>query len=370
MAGKKDIRKVLIVDDDKNFLLSLKDGLSKFKDEFQVLLAYNGEEALSILEKEKVSLIISDLKMEEIDGLELMSLVAQKYPFIPFILMTAYGSPPIKSKAEELGAVQYIEKPITLEQIVEAIRTGFKVQIPGKEQLRFFSLSSLTQLIGLEGKDCTLIISEENSEKKGALYFKRGKLIHAITQDLEGEEAGREIFLWENVKVSILHECPLEKGTIEKKLEAFILEAMKEKDELSGVSDETLPSEATTINKTTKKEVKMVTKYDELIAGFKEIPGYKGVAIFTVNGETLAFHASDNQEKVKNLFLHMSSLFVQGEKAHNKADAGVMDFIQTDSDMGKLIARKGEKYIIMTLLEDDGNLALAKEQLEEIANKL
>ncbi len=368
---KGEVKRVLIVDDDKNFLLSLKDALRKFEDKFTVELAYNGKEALEILKKKKISLIVSDLKMGEMDGLELLNLISQDYPYIPFILMTAYGSPPIKSRAEELGVIQYIEKPITLEELLEAIERGLNTQIPGQEQVRFFSLTSLAQLVSLEGKDCTLIVTEEKGEGRGVLYFRRGNLIHAKTETLEGEEAAKDIFSWENIKVTIKPECKTTRRTIEKKLESLLLEIFKDIDEEKVEQIEEPLFEDITERIKKEKEVKeMPTKYDELIKRFKDIPGYKGVAIFNINGEPLSFHATGDEEKVRNLFQHMASLFVHGEKVHTKADAGGMDFIQTDSDMGKFLARKGEKYIVMTLLEEDGNLALAKEALEEAAKEL
>ncbi len=66
----------------------------------------------------------------------------------------------------------------------------------------------------------------------------------------------------------------------------------------------------------------------------------------------------------------MTSLFVAGSRATEKTGAGQMGFIQTDSDMGKFLARRRKKFIIMILLGEDGNLALAKDALEEVSEKL
>ena len=114
----------------------------------------------------------------------------------------------------------------------------------------------------------------------------------------------------------------------------------------------------------------MSVNYDEIIETLKGVPGYKGAAIFNINGEELAFHAMKQPEKLRKFFLQMTSLFVAGDKAAEKSDAGGLDFIQTDSDFGKFLARQGEKHIVMVLLEEDGNLALAKDALEEASSEI
>ncbi|GEM_PF-5022591 len=114
----------------------------------------------------------------------------------------------------------------------------------------------------------------------------------------------------------------------------------------------------------------MPLPYEGILESFKEIPGYKAAAIFNANGEELGFHALKDREKLEKYFLQMTSLFVAGDKAAEKTGAGGMDFIQTDSELGKFLARRGEKFIAMLMLEEDGNIALAKQALEEAAAKL
>ena len=62
------VRNVLIVDDDREMLLSLKDGLSKYKETFSVLIAEDGTVAVKIIKEKTVSLVVTDLKMPQMDG--------------------------------------------------------------------------------------------------------------------------------------------------------------------------------------------------------------------------------------------------------------------------------------------------------------
>ena len=347
------------MDDDKNFLVSLKDALEKYEG-FEVLTATTGSEAEKILREEPaVDLIISDLKMGEIDGLQLLTYVSREFPSLPFILMTAYGSPAIKKKVQELGA-GYLEKPLTLKTLTNAINTVLKKEESPEGIIKNFSAISLAQLIRLEGKSCDVLIISERGEE-GILGFLSGELTYARAGTLEGDEAAKEIFKWKGTKLFIKEFQPHPKN-IHRSLESLILEAAREKDEgkNSGLNHK----------EKNKKEVTMPLPYEEIVESFKEIPGYVGSAIFNVNGEQLVFHALKDADRLKKYFLQMTSLFVAGQKAAEKTGAGGLDFIQTDSDLGKFLARRGEKFIAMLMLEEDGNIALAKEALEEAAKKI
>jgi YesN/AraC family two-component response regulator len=78
-----DIDKILIVDDEETLTWSMSKSLSKDKDKFEVLVANSGEDALKVLEKEKIRLVITDIKMPGISGLDLLSRVPPMYRRTP-----------------------------------------------------------------------------------------------------------------------------------------------------------------------------------------------------------------------------------------------------------------------------------------------
>ena len=86
------MKNVLIVDDEKSLLLSLKAGFEAYKDRVKVLTAENGKAAIGILESSRLDLIVTDLKMPVMDGLELLAYMSKNFSSIPFIVMTAFGS--------------------------------------------------------------------------------------------------------------------------------------------------------------------------------------------------------------------------------------------------------------------------------------
>ncbi len=124
---------ILIVDDEPNSLFGICQVLAD--EGFQTVPAKNGREALEKLETHTVNLIITDEKMPDLTGMELLSEVRKTYPHIPLILITAYGSVLMAVEALKKGAFYFFEKPIfdKLERFFIIIRQALKTQEMEKE---------------------------------------------------------------------------------------------------------------------------------------------------------------------------------------------------------------------------------------------
>jgi len=107
--------KILVVDDEPIVRESLRDWLCDAG--YQVLIAENGPQALEIIEKEKLGIVIADLVMPGMDGIELMRRAREILPNIQVIIITAYGSIPTAIAAMKEGAYDYIEKPFCPERV-------------------------------------------------------------------------------------------------------------------------------------------------------------------------------------------------------------------------------------------------------------
>jgi CheY-like chemotaxis protein len=113
--------RILIVDDSKVIRRIVKLHLP---DTYEVLEASSGEEALVVLQKERVALVISDVNMEGMDGVELMRRANRGAASVkvPFVLMTSQRTPELVDRATLAGATAVVEKPISagnLKEIVE-----------------------------------------------------------------------------------------------------------------------------------------------------------------------------------------------------------------------------------------------------------
>jgi DNA-binding NtrC family response regulator len=123
--------KILVVDDEESMVFSIEDYLSSYA---ECLGATSYAEAISILEQERdISLVISDIRMPENDGFDLLMWLRTYRPKVKVIMITAYGSPSVRSLAKQRGAVMYLEKPLDLEQLLHVVRQieerkGFSIE--------------------------------------------------------------------------------------------------------------------------------------------------------------------------------------------------------------------------------------------------
>ncbi|MFA8344324.1 MAG: sigma-54-dependent transcriptional regulator [Rhodothermaceae bacterium] len=116
--------KILIVDDDKSIRQTLKNLFTR--ENFVVECAENGAEAIELIQKERPDLIISDMRMPEITGLELLEKVKELDSNIPFIIITAYDEMQSTIEAIQKGALDYIEKPIEIDKIRHTVRKALE----------------------------------------------------------------------------------------------------------------------------------------------------------------------------------------------------------------------------------------------------
>ena len=224
------IKKVLIVDDDQEMLLSLKEGLEKYNETFSVLMAGDGLIALENLKKLPISLVVTDLKMPRMDGFTLLARVMEQYPDIPVIIMTGYSTPEMQKLAREGGAVGYIEKPFMIEDLARKIMTAMRKESEGGT-LHGISSGMFLQLIEMEQKTCTIRLVDKSSGRQGVLFFREGELLDARIDGLQGVKAAYEIFSWDEVSLSIQNVCPQKERKIDSDLQVVLLEAMRLKDE-------------------------------------------------------------------------------------------------------------------------------------------
>jgi len=227
------IKKVLIVDDNEEMLLTLKQGLEKYHEIFSVITAPDGLAAMEELKKRAVSLVVSDLKMPQVDGLTLLAHIMEHYPEIPVIIITAYSNSNLAKLAREGGAVGFIGKPFMIEDLARKIMEALRRESEGGTLHNVSSSGMFLQLIQMEQRTCTIRAVEKSSGKQGVLFFLEGTLLDARVNGLRGEKAAYEIFSWDDVTLSIQNTCAQKQRKIQKELQAILMDAMRVKDEIS-----------------------------------------------------------------------------------------------------------------------------------------
>ncbi|MFP4371511.1 MAG: response regulator [Halanaerobium sp.] len=116
--------KVLIVDDEKNIRLTLKTALSKAG--YEVETAVNGEDGLSKLEEEGFPVILLDMKMPGMDGIQFLKEITNEDLETKVIMITGYGSVETAVETLKLGAVDYLRKPFKPEEIISIVEDVFE----------------------------------------------------------------------------------------------------------------------------------------------------------------------------------------------------------------------------------------------------
>ena len=115
---------LLVVDDEKNIREGL--GTSLEMDGYNILLASNGEEALNVLNKKDVDLIITDLRMPVMSGQELLKKVISSYPGMPVIILTGHGTIETAVNAMRDGAYDFLTKPVNLDRLTLLVKRALQ----------------------------------------------------------------------------------------------------------------------------------------------------------------------------------------------------------------------------------------------------
>lgn len=131
MTIRKPAR-LLLVDDDPGLLKLL--GMRLVSEGYSVVTAESGPEALRVLGREKVDLVISDLRMDEMDGLQLFSEIQKGHPGMPVIILTAQGSIPDAVAATQQGVFSFLTKPVDKDALYKAIDEALEQRSPATDE--------------------------------------------------------------------------------------------------------------------------------------------------------------------------------------------------------------------------------------------
>ena len=116
--------KILLVDDEKDFVHTLSERLQTRS--LNSSVAYDGEQALAMLEKDAPDVMVLDLMMPGIDGIEVLRRVKREHPEVEVIILTGHGSEHEREQAEELGAFAYLQKPANLDILARVMKEAYE----------------------------------------------------------------------------------------------------------------------------------------------------------------------------------------------------------------------------------------------------
>jgi len=126
--------KVLFVDDEIDFLETLKKRMKKRG--MDVSGSGSGEEALQLLDDKQVDVVVLDVKMPGMDGIEVLREIKKRYPLIEVIMLTGHASVEVAIEGMELGAFDYLMKPMDIDELLYKLQDAYKKKFIHERKIR------------------------------------------------------------------------------------------------------------------------------------------------------------------------------------------------------------------------------------------
>lgn len=234
MAKSKQL--VLLVDDEESFRMSVEDGLARYSERFEVVTASNGVQALGVIESRRPCMVVTDMRMPAMDGIELLLSCRRLYPHLPVILVSAYFSEELERNARSFGAAAVLHKPLDLNVLVNAILAVLdrleNEDADSDGYLANFSLPGFLQLLSMERRTCTLAIRAPDG-RLGTIWLEGGNPINAVVGALLGIDAALEIIQWQNADITMMVSKGKQERRITQGMNYILLESARLADERS-----------------------------------------------------------------------------------------------------------------------------------------
>jgi CheY-like chemotaxis protein len=227
--------KVLIVDDDPAVLELYRDLLSQLPSKPEMFTTTSGARALSMLKSEPFRLLLCDLKMPKMDGLQVLSIVRRGFPELRTVVMTAVHNEEFRSRAYALGVDLFWLKPDTqqnMEMFLQCVESLLgRDDESGFRGVQSKSLMDLIQMECLSQSSTVLRITR--GSLTGKIWISSGELVDAETEGARGEVAFRRILEWKSGTFENMPTEPARERTITKPVNALLLEAAQAMDEIA-----------------------------------------------------------------------------------------------------------------------------------------
>lgn len=231
--------KILLLDDDQDILDLYREMLSALPSEPEVHTANSGARAIALLESDQFTLLVSDLKMPKMDGLQLLTIVRKRFPSLRTVVMSALNDEQFKDRAYAMGIDQFLEKPRTGKEInyfCECIE-GILHKGESNGGFRGVQSKSLMDIIQLEClSQSSSVLKITSGPVEGKIWIDNGEVIDAVAADATGEEAFKLIASWRGGNFEMLPAEPGRRRTIHNSYHALLLETAQALDEAQGSS--------------------------------------------------------------------------------------------------------------------------------------
>jgi CheY-like chemotaxis protein len=232
--------KILVLDDDADWLTLCREMLAQLPSKPEIRTATTGARAVAMLEAEPFRLLICDLKMPRIDGLQVLAIVRRRFPELRTIVLSALEDEEFRSRAYALGVDLFwlkTDMQRNVQMFLECLESLLGRDLEGGFRgIQSKSLMDIIQMECLTRSSTVLRITRGPLVSK--MWIQDGELIDAEAEGVRGEPAFHRILAWKSGTFENLPPEPNRQRTITKPVNALLLESAQAIDENSGGSIE------------------------------------------------------------------------------------------------------------------------------------
>jgi CheY-like chemotaxis protein len=239
-AGVPKRKRVLFVDDEPAFLETIAAVIESTQAElWEPYFAESAGKALSILQEQPMNLVVIDIEMPVIDGLQFLSLVHRKHPNLSKVVLTGYATEQHRAACLSGGAELFLEKPRTPQDLQSILATLHELARLQPEEgfrgvLRRVGLTDIIQMECLSRHSVVLYVSTQAGH--GEIFIKDGSIIHAQAGELTGEPAFNHVLGLKGGEFDLRPYVEPPAQTIEGQWEFLLMEAARQVDEQAEAS--------------------------------------------------------------------------------------------------------------------------------------
>jgi CheY-like chemotaxis protein len=259
-------QKILLLDDDQQMLDVYQELLKQLPSKPEVLVSNSGARAIAMLEAEPFNLLITDLRMPKMDGLQVLAIVRRKFPHLRIIVLTGVLDEEYRSRAYAMGVESFWQKPTCSEEIklfqdcVESLLDRDTRQEGGFHGMQSKSLVDLIQLECLSRSSSVLHVN--HGPLSGKIWVQNGEIIDATTAQFNGEEAFKEILSWRSGNFEILPADVSRPRAITNSYQGLLLDSAQALDEWRGQQAGAERSEAAGQPAATNSALSPLTRFE------------------------------------------------------------------------------------------------------------
>lgn len=229
-------RKVLFVDDELPFLEIIGEAMRAYsRGAWDIQLASNTSKALTILQGGPVHLVVVDIQMPVVDGIQFLKLLKRKYPSIPRVILTGHLTPDQQAACQSHGAELVLEKPGSPEGL-EVVHAALDELAQWQPESGFQGVLKKVGLQDVLQMEClarsSLILEISANGETGQIYIEQGAIVHAQVADLKGEPAFNQLLGLSGGQFNLKPFGEPPERTISGSWEFLLMEAARMKDEI------------------------------------------------------------------------------------------------------------------------------------------